>query len=224
MDAHAAEAGIDLDGTYAYGPESYDSTMLIALAAQAAGDDGSAHAGEIVNVSKGGEKCGTYAECLALIEAGTDLDYEGVSGPTDMSGNGEPIIGSYAVQVYGDDNRLDADLETFRSVEASEEFKALPIDPVTVAAGRRRRAQDRHDAAGDRQPRLPRTTGDRRACRWPSLRSTPPAATTARDVLLDRGRLRRHHDRHGGADRHRVSWPRGSTPSSAPPPRASPPA
>ena len=132
MDAHAAEAGIDLDGTYAYGPESYDSAILIALAAQAAGDDGSAHAGEIVNVSKGGTKCGTYAECLALIEAGTDVDYEGVSGPTDMSGNGEPIIGSYAVQVYGDDNRLDAEQETFKVVEASEEFKALPIDPVTV--------------------------------------------------------------------------------------------
>lgn len=132
MDAHAAEVGIDLDDTYAYGPESYDSAMLIALAAQQAGDDGSAHAAEIVNVSKGGEKCSTYAECLALIEAGTDIDYEGVSGPTDMSGNGEPIIGSYAVQVYGEDNRLDPELETFKVVEASDEFKALPNDPVTV--------------------------------------------------------------------------------------------
>ena len=37
MDAHADAAGIDLDGTYAYGPESYDSTIIIALAAQAAG-------------------------------------------------------------------------------------------------------------------------------------------------------------------------------------------
>ncbi|MGH9276456.1 MAG: ABC transporter substrate-binding protein [Acidimicrobiales bacterium] len=132
MDAHAAEAGIDLDGTYAYGPESYDSAMLIALAAHAAGDDGSAHAGEIVNASKGGEKCSSYADCVALADAGTDFDYEGVSGPTDMSGNGEPIIGSYALQVYGDDNRLDPEQETFRSVEASEEFKALPNDPVTA--------------------------------------------------------------------------------------------
>src|SRR5688572_11856444 len=43
MDAHAKAAGIDLDGTYAYGPESYDGVMIIALAAHVAGDDGSAH-------------------------------------------------------------------------------------------------------------------------------------------------------------------------------------
>ncbi|MGH9275163.1 MAG: ABC transporter substrate-binding protein, partial [Acidimicrobiales bacterium] len=48
----------------------------------------------------------------------------------DMSGNGEPILGSYAIQVYGDDNRLDAEQETFKTVEASEEFKALPVSPV----------------------------------------------------------------------------------------------
>jgi len=131
MDEHAASVGLELDGTYAYGPESYDSAIIIALAAQAAGDDGSAHAAEIVNVTKGGEQCATYAECLALIQAGTDIDYEGVSGPTDMSGNGEPILGSYAVQVYGDDNRIDADQETFRTVEASDELQNLPLDPVT---------------------------------------------------------------------------------------------
>jgi ABC-type branched-subunit amino acid transport system substrate-binding protein len=131
MDEHAAAAGIDLAGTYAYGPESYDAAIIIALAAEAAGTDGSAHAGEIVNVTKDGEQCATFADCVALIQAGTDIDYEGVSGPTDMSGNGEPIIGSYALQVYGDDNRLDAEQETFRTVEASEEFQTMPNDPVT---------------------------------------------------------------------------------------------
>jgi ABC-type branched-subunit amino acid transport system substrate-binding protein len=132
MDAHAEEAGIDLDDTYAYGPEAYDSAIIIALAAQVAEDDGAAHAAEIVNVTKDGEKCNTFADCLALIEAGTDIDYDGVSGATDMSGNGEPLVGSYAVQVYGDDNRLDPEQETFKSVEASEEFQTMPNDPVTV--------------------------------------------------------------------------------------------
>ena len=130
MQAHADEAGIDLDDTFAYGPESYDSTIIVALAAQVAGDDGSAHAAEIVNVTKDGEKCGTFADCLALIEAGTDIDYDGVSGGTDMSGNGEPIIGSYAIQVYGDDNRLDPEQETFKTVEASDEFKEMANDAV----------------------------------------------------------------------------------------------
>ena len=132
MDEHAAAAGIDLDGTYAYGPESYDSTIIIALATVAAGDDGSAHAAEIVNVTKEGEQCSTFAECNELLAAGTDIDYEGVSGPTDMSGNGEPILGSYAIQVYGDDNRLDPEQETFKTVEASEDFKALPVSPIEV--------------------------------------------------------------------------------------------
>jgi ABC-type branched-subunit amino acid transport system substrate-binding protein len=117
---------------FSYGPESYDSVIIIALAAQAAGDDGSAHAAEIVNVTKEGEQCSTYADCLALIQAGTDIDYEGVSGPTDMSGNGEPIIGSYSVSVYGPDNRIDDEQTTFESAEASEEFQALPNDPVEV--------------------------------------------------------------------------------------------
>lgn len=132
MQTYADEAGIDLAGTFAYGPEAYDSTIIIALAAQVAGTDGSAAAAEIVNVTKDGEKCSAYADCLAHIQEGTDIDYEGISGATDMSGNGEPLRGSYAVQVYGDDNRLDPGQESFKSVEASEEFYALPVDPVTV--------------------------------------------------------------------------------------------
>ena len=130
LQEYADGAGIELDDTFAYGPESYDAAILIALAAQTAGDDGAAHAGEIVNVTKDGEQCNTFADCLALIEAGTDIDYEGVSGSTDMSGNGEPILGSYAVQVYGDDNRLDPEQETFKTVEASDEFKALENEAV----------------------------------------------------------------------------------------------
>jgi len=130
LQEYADGAGIELDDTFAYGPESYDAAILIALAAQVAGDDGAAHAGEIVNVTKDGEQCNTFADCLALIEAGTDIDYEGVSGSTDMSGNGEPILGSYAVQVYGDDNRLDPEQETFKTVEASDEFKALENEAV----------------------------------------------------------------------------------------------
>ena len=141
MDTFAADAGIDLANTYAYGPESYDSAIIIALAAQVAGDDGAASAGEIVNVTKGGTKCSTYADCLALVEAGTDIDYEGVSGPTDMSGNGEPIIGSYAVQVYGDDNRLDdpsGDLQdASRPATSSRRCRVDPVDgrpaPVTAS-------------------------------------------------------------------------------------------
>jgi hypothetical protein len=116
---------------FSYGPEAYDSVIIVALAAQIAGDDGSAHAAEIVNVTKDGEQCSSYADCLALVQAGTDIDYEGVSGPTDMSGNGEPLVGTYNILTYGDDNRIDDSLTENRSAEAGEEFQTMPNDPVT---------------------------------------------------------------------------------------------
>ena len=119
MQAFADDAGIDLADTYAYGPEAYDSTIIIALGAQIAGTDGSAAAAEIVGVTKDGEQCTTYAECLTLIEAGTDIDYDGISGPLDFNGNGEPLRGSYAVLTFGADNRL-ADDETLVTAESPE--------------------------------------------------------------------------------------------------------
>ena len=102
-------------------------------------------------------------------------------GTTDMSGNGEPIIGSYAVLTYGarQPDRRRA-LTEFRTAEASQEFQDLPNDPVTVERAGDGVLDDRHAAAGDRQPRLPRPTGDRRRRSWPSTRSTRPAASTAR--------------------------------------------
>jgi ABC-type branched-subunit amino acid transport system substrate-binding protein len=117
---------------FSYGPETYDTLVIIALAAAVAGDDGSAHAAEIVNVTKEGEQCATYADCLALVQAGTDIDYQGISGATDMSGNGEPLLGTYAVLQMGGDNQLDDSLTEFRSAEASEEFQTMANDPVTV--------------------------------------------------------------------------------------------
>ncbi|HET6665619.1 MAG TPA: ABC transporter substrate-binding protein, partial [Acidimicrobiales bacterium] len=115
---------------YNYGPESYDAVMLIALAAQVAGDDGSAHASEIINVSKEGEKCTVYADCLALIEAGTDIDFDGVSGPLDLDGVGDPITGSYGVLTFGEGNQIDDSLTEFIVRSSSDEVANQPVVPV----------------------------------------------------------------------------------------------
>ena len=115
-----------------YGPESYDAAIVIALAAQVAGDDGSAHAAEIVEVTRGGEKCTTYADCLALAQAGTDFDYDGISGPLDMDGNGDPMQGSYAVLEFGGDNRIDDELTTFKVIDADPAAADIPIQEVEV--------------------------------------------------------------------------------------------
>mgnify|MGYP003337251119 CR=1 FL=1 len=57
-----------------YAGESFDAVMLIALAAEAAKSDGSEMADQVVAVSKDGTKCSTWADCTALIKAGTDVE------------------------------------------------------------------------------------------------------------------------------------------------------
>lgn len=89
-----------------YAAESYDAAIVIALAVAKAGTDGAAHANEIVGITKEGEKCTTFVDCLAIIEAGGDPDYDGISGPHEFNGNGEPLQGSYAMLEFGADNRI----------------------------------------------------------------------------------------------------------------------
>lgn len=116
---------------YNYAAESYDAVILIALAAEAAGTDGSALAAEIVNVSREGEPCTTFAECVELVRAGTDINYEGVSGPNDLNGNGEPLSGTYGVLQFGPDNRIDESLTRNVSAQAPESA-IVDITPVGV--------------------------------------------------------------------------------------------
>ncbi len=103
------EQGNDPLEDFNYAAEAYDAAIVIALAVEMAGTDGSAHAGEIVGITGVGEKCTTFVDCLAIIKAGGDPDYDGISGPHDFNGNGEPLKGSYAVLTFGADNRISSD-------------------------------------------------------------------------------------------------------------------
>jgi ABC-type branched-subunit amino acid transport system substrate-binding protein len=87
---------------YAYGAQAYDATVLVALAAQkAACADGAAIAAELANVAgNGGEVCTTYADCLALIDAGTEIDYNGVTGPLDFNQYGDPATATIQVNEF----------------------------------------------------------------------------------------------------------------------------
>ena len=52
-----------------------------------------------------GTVCYTYADCLALIRAGKDIDYEGVTGPGSYSSGGvNVVIQSYTP--YNNDGSL----------------------------------------------------------------------------------------------------------------------
>lgn len=90
---------------FTYGAESYDAVVVAALAAIAAGNDsGTAIASELQNVSAEGEKCTDFAACAELLAAGTDIDYDGVSGPIDFSSTGSPTSASIGIFQYGADN------------------------------------------------------------------------------------------------------------------------
>ncbi len=116
-----------------YGPETYDAIIVSALAVEVAGTDGAEYGNEVNGVTRDGEKCTGYAECLALVDAGTDIDYDGVSGPLDFSGNGEPTVASYGVLTFGDDNRIDDDSTEFVTANAPED---ADVDQVPVTATR----------------------------------------------------------------------------------------
>jgi branched-chain amino acid transport system substrate-binding protein len=87
---------------FAYGAQSYDATMLVALAAQAAGcADGASIAEFLPQVAgNGGEQCSTWADCVALLDAGTDIDYQGVTGPVDFNEFGDPAQGTISINEY----------------------------------------------------------------------------------------------------------------------------
>jgi branched-chain amino acid transport system substrate-binding protein len=98
----------DLGGVFAYGPESYDAVVLLALAALAAGSVESADiAAKLQEVSGGsgnGTKCFSFAECADIINSGGVADYDGVSGPITFDDNGDPTEAEIGIYIYGDDN------------------------------------------------------------------------------------------------------------------------
>jgi ABC-type branched-subunit amino acid transport system substrate-binding protein len=100
-----------------YGPETYDSVVITALAAELAQSDDPALVATFINgVTREGEKCATFTECKALIDGGaTDIDYDGPSGPQSFSQAGEPTEASFSISTYAPDNTIDAEATQFRT-------------------------------------------------------------------------------------------------------------
>jgi len=95
-----------------YAVESYDATIIAALAAEEAGSDNPAEiAKHLPTISKGGEKCTTYKACVDLIKAKKDIDYDGLSGPISFNDAGDPAEATIGVYTYGADNKLVADVK-----------------------------------------------------------------------------------------------------------------
>ncbi len=93
------------DDSYSY--TTYDLLIVTALAIEAAGStNGSDWAPAMFEVTSApGTQCFTYAECLALIRAGEDIDYEGVTGPATFSPGGINAV-IPVLRVFGADGEV----------------------------------------------------------------------------------------------------------------------
>jgi ABC-type branched-subunit amino acid transport system substrate-binding protein len=91
---------------FSYGPESFDATVMSALAAEAAkNDSGKAIASKLVEISRDGTECSSFADCKKLLDDGKDIDYTGVSGPCDLNDTGSPSKATIGVFKYDAKNQ-----------------------------------------------------------------------------------------------------------------------
>ena len=83
---------------------AYDATVIMVLAALSARTvEPSEYVNEISAVTRGGEKCQNFPECLNLVVEGKDIDYDGVSGTIELDDAGDPTEGIYEISRYGAD-------------------------------------------------------------------------------------------------------------------------
>jgi branched-chain amino acid transport system substrate-binding protein len=98
-----------------FAPQAYDCLTTIALAAeQAKTNDPAVFKNAMVGVTRDGTKCSTFAACQRLISAGTNIDYQGVSGPLNFIAAGEP--GEATIEVYRYDKS--GKLQTVKTVQS----------------------------------------------------------------------------------------------------------
>ncbi|WP_369137753.1 ABC transporter substrate-binding protein [Modestobacter versicolor] len=118
---------------YNYSAESYDATMLVALAAQSAGSTQATAFGPYVNaLTVSGEKCSDFAACVEIINAGGDVDFDGFSGPLSFTDAGEPAQASFGLLQFGEDNALD-DSKTEYQIAGDEANATTTAGPAPVA-------------------------------------------------------------------------------------------
>lgn len=92
---------------YSYGPEAYDATMLVALAALRGGaSDGETIQANMAAVSgaDGGEECTGWEECKTLLEDDKDIAYQSVSGVGPFNEANDPSSAFIGIYQFGPEN------------------------------------------------------------------------------------------------------------------------
>ncbi|MFC5338388.1 ABC transporter substrate-binding protein [Leucobacter denitrificans] len=95
----------------AFAPETYDAVVLVALAAERGGATDTQtivdnlHA---VSGADGGETCDNYADCLALLQDGQDIHYQGQAGGGPLNEDNEPSSALIGIYQYDAENTPNA--------------------------------------------------------------------------------------------------------------------
>ena len=93
---------------YSYAAESYDATILAALAAYKGGSNESATVQEnfaAVSGATDGEECSSYADCIALLDEGSEIRYTGPSGIGPIDDENDPSSAFVGIYQFDGDNK-----------------------------------------------------------------------------------------------------------------------
>ena len=92
---------------FTYGPESYDATILIALAAIAAKSTTRrvVRSGDHQGLRRTARSARRSRSAPTCSSNGEDIDYDGVSGPVDLNDTGSPTKATIGIFQYGADNK-----------------------------------------------------------------------------------------------------------------------
>ena len=102
------------EGNLAFGAQSYDCTVILALAARAAGStDGDDIIAAVSEVTGGGTECTTYAECADLIDNGEDMSYVGKVGALKLDAGGDPTVATYTVSRFEGSELVEQSTQVF---------------------------------------------------------------------------------------------------------------
>jgi neutral amino acid transport system substrate-binding protein len=93
---------------YAYGAESYDATILAALAAVKGGGTDSQKIQQNLAAVSGateGEECTSYEDCVALLDDGKEIRYQGPSGIGPIDDQNDPSSAFVGIYTFNADNK-----------------------------------------------------------------------------------------------------------------------
>jgi branched-chain amino acid transport system substrate-binding protein len=97
-------------GRNSFDSQNFDAAMLCTLAAVAAGSNEATAIQEqvqAVSAPPGDQYDYTQlGDAITALQAGEDIDYQGVSGPGDLDDNGDPTLGFYETYEYDDQGKF----------------------------------------------------------------------------------------------------------------------